>query len=73
MAGLVEDTMSGYVREARCLYETLFLTPFDKSGRERCETYLRLLTRYEFLSQMFSDLNWFDWRDDDFNVTERLK
>lgn len=69
---LIEITLNNYAREARNLKERLFYSPFDTSKREDCELYLRLLTRYEFITKMFNDMNCFHWSDEDFDIGEKL-
>lgn len=70
---LIEEVLTEYIAEGKRLYKALYLDPTDRNTREKCVTYIDLLTRYEFICQLFSDLNWFSWRDKTFNIEEHLR
>lgn len=72
MSSLLEQVMTEYVREARQLYRSLYTCPLDINGKEKMRLHMDTTARYEFLAQLFSDLNWYGWRRDDFDIAKEL-
>lgn len=70
MKGYVGEVLNDYAREGRRLYNDLFIDSRYEWGERGCRDYLDASARYKFISNMFSDMNCFGWRDVDFDIEE---
>lgn len=65
---LVEETLRGYVREAKILKERLHNNPKHIGTIDDAQRFIEMKIRYQFLTDMFNQFNWFRWSDDDFTI-----
>lgn len=70
--GLVEQTINDYAKRARHLRKRLdngFLE-FTAFNDDSAKKWLELSLEYKFLTTMFSDMNIFDWSNEDFKYEQ---
>lgn len=61
---LINETLEGYAKEGRQLYHDLYLIAYCLNNEKDAHNYLRYSARYNFISQMFNDMQIYHWRDE---------
>lgn len=61
---LIRETLERYAKEGRNLYDALFFQSIHIYNTKDAKNFLERHARYEFIAQLFQDMQMYGWRNE---------